>query len=143
MAQNALTGSLPPCWAGLASLASLDASGNYLSGALPEGWKDLATLQEIRLANNNLAVRQGTRVAGASPLRSCSPGPSCAQGNIPPSWARLPSLMAIDLGSNVGVCGAPPEWQAGVRVHIAATNIGQSCIMVNTSSTLVGAVLGQ
>lgn len=59
LAQNALTGGLPPEWGELASLTSLDASSNYLSGGLPEAWKDLTSLQEAQLANNNLGVSRG------------------------------------------------------------------------------------
>ena len=65
------------------------------------------------------------------------------QGPIPPSWAHLPSLTLINLGSNVGVCGGEPSWRAGTQVHIDATSLAQSCIMVNTSGALAGAVLGK
>ena len=50
---------MPPEWAALSSLATLDASSNYLSGALPDTWKYLVSLEELQLASNNLAVSEG------------------------------------------------------------------------------------
>lgn len=136
LAQNALTGGLPPEWGALPSLASLDASGNYLSGGLPEAWFQLANLQELQLASNNLKVRGWRGAAGGggwrrlglgSPACSCRlaerpslthfPKQFCStQGAIPTSWARLPSLTLLELGSNVGLCGSQPDWRAGTQV---------------------------
>lgn len=62
LAQNALTGPLPPQWSSLSSLASLDASSNYLSGPLPDAWRGMDSLQELHLANNNLGVRGGPQL---------------------------------------------------------------------------------
>ncbi|PRW45596.1 surface antigen [Chlorella sorokiniana] len=118
LAQNALRGPLPAQWSSLTSLASLDASSNYLSGPLPDAWRSLDSLQELRLANNNLG------------------------GAVPVSWSELPSLTLLDLSSNLGVCGGQPPWRSGAQVRTDATNIEQSCIMVQTSGTVAGAVLG-
>ena len=80
--------------------------------------------------------------AGTRPEARTPPIP-LPQGPIPSSWARLPSLTLLDLGSNVGVCGSSPPWPASTQVHTDATNMGQSCIMVQTSGTVAGVVLGE
>jgi hypothetical protein len=65
------------------------------------------------------------------------------QGPIPASWATLPSLSRLGLASNVGVCGGQPVWGKNTAVHTEATNVQQSCMMVNTSGTMAAVVLGE
>lgn len=169
VSRNSLTGSLPPEWEALGSLVTLDASSNYLSGGMPDAWKALASVQQLRLASNNLVVRwdggSSPHLFGAgrikqslavkqtqlvlcvlhlSSLMTALCLPFCPQqGPIPASWARLPSLTLLDLGSNVGVCGGQPTWHDGTQAVLDATNVAQSCIMVGTSGVLAGILLGK
>ncbi|PNH04277.1 putative inactive receptor kinase At4g23740-like protein [Tetrabaena socialis] len=83
---NALNGTLPPSWGGLAVLRSLHAETNGLGGALPAEWSALAKLQELGLGGNRLA------------------------GSIPAGWGQgMSSLRFLDLQGNPDLCGPLPD----------------------------------
>jgi hypothetical protein len=162
LAGNAFIGGLPAEWGALSALRALDASSNYLTGPLPDSWHQLAALQQLQLASNNLgvrlcvfaltlAMRTGIFCHGCAHVPTVPTTSSCdsveplplLQGAIPPSWAQLPALHQLTLNSNVGICGGAPQWREGAAVHAEATNLGHSCVMVNTSGTFAGVVLGK
>ena len=83
LADNGLTGSIPPALGSLTSLAELDLDGNALAGPIPGALGALANLRRLSLRENALA------------------------GPIPGALGRLASLDELDLGGN-GMTGPVP-----------------------------------
>jgi len=82
---NQLESILPVSWDVLANLKGVDLSGNKLFGNLPEQWSNLTSLQAIDLSDNNFS------------------------GEIPASWAQLSSLDAASFAGNTALCADNPN----------------------------------
>lgn len=81
-ANNNLKSTLPVEWSSLSSLKGLDVSGNQLYGDLPDSWSSLSSLEALDLSKNQFS------------------------GTIPASWSNLPKISAISLADNPGLCKA-------------------------------------
>jgi hypothetical protein len=68
LSRNALSGPLPPAWAGLALLEVLDLSHNALASSLPEAWGRLAFLASLSLRDNALTGTLPAAWAGQTQL---------------------------------------------------------------------------
>jgi len=92
---NQLESVLPGSWEALAKVKGIDASGNMLYGDLPPQWGSLSSLEALDLSGNNLS------------------------GTIPASWSGLGSLQAASLAGNAQLCADNPDagTDAGVPVY--------------------------
>lgn len=92
---NQLESVLPGSWEALTNVKGIDASGNKLYGDLPPQWSSLSRLEAIDLSENNLS------------------------GTIPASWSELSGLQAASLAGNTQLCADNPNagTDAGVPIY--------------------------
>ena len=85
LAENGLSGKMPPELGKLDRLSSLELAGNQLTGEIPKELGNLGEMQRLKLASNQLT------------------------GSIPSELGNLPNLWALDLGGNKLSGEIPPE----------------------------------
>ena len=91
---NQLESVLPASWEALTKVKGVDMSGNKLYGDLPAEWSNLASLQALDLSENNLS------------------------GAIPASWSQLSALEAASLAGNAQLCTDNPNAGADPSVPV-------------------------
>ena len=94
VASNQLESVLPGSWEALTNVKGIDASGNGLYGDLPSQWSNLSSLEAIDLSDNNLS------------------------GTIPESWAGLGGLQAASLAGNTQLCADNPDAGTDTEVPV-------------------------
>lgn len=138
LAENGLSGSIPPEIGALASLERLDLSSNAVTGVLPAEIGNLRKLEALNLSNTeldgplpaeigdleslvelNLALPDlhPSRIGGPIPpeignlanLRTLGMSGTGMSGPIPPELGNLANVRTFDLGSNALSGSIPPE----------------------------------
>lgn len=95
---NRLSGTLPPEWAELSSLAVMGLNNNRLKGTLPAAWGKLPSLFGVLLSDNTLT------------------------GTLPPTWR----MGFIYVAWNNLTGSLPPSWGAATLLHLAGNNLSGS-----------------
>ena len=110
LAQNDLTGRIPPELGNLSALLSLRLSTNFqLTGPIPPELGNLANLESLTLLNLDLNGPIPPELGNLSALQSLSLYNAGLTGPIPPELGNLTKLTGLDLASN-GLTGRiPPE----------------------------------
>ena len=115
---NRLTGSIPPELGRLAHLSFLDLGANRLTGSIPPELGNLANLDWLQLALNALTGPIPTEFGGLTNLQTLYIFRNALSGPLPRSLLELESLRTLSFGSNDGLC-APgtadfSEWLEGL-----------------------------
>ena len=118
MAENALSGPIPPELGDLYNLTLLDLGGNRLTGSIPPELGNLANLDWLQLAVNALTGPIPTELGGLTNLQTLYIFRNALSGPLPRSLLELESLRTLSFGSNDGLC-APgtadfSEWLEGL-----------------------------
>lgn len=54
----------------------------------------------------------------------------------------MEALSYLQLSNNIALCGGTPPWRTGTALHLANTNLHQSCLLTQASGLVVGVVFG-
>ncbi|KAG5492475.1 hypothetical protein JKF63_01053 [Porcisia hertigi] len=95
-----LRGTLPPSWAELKRLESLDLSFTGVAGTLPPQWGALSSLQYLNLGYNNLSGTLPSDWGFLTSLRELYLNDNRLSGEIPESWLLTKTLEVLDLTNN-------------------------------------------
>ena len=109
LADNNLTGGIPPDLGDLASLGHLDLSGNRLKGAIPGELGALDSLRYLRLSVNDLTGEMPAELGTLELLSELDLRANALTGEIPPELGGLANLEALDLSANDLMGGIPSE----------------------------------
>ncbi|XP_061972170.1 cuscuta receptor 1-like isoform X3 [Populus nigra] len=100
MANNSLTGCIPPCFRNMSSLAYLDLSNNHMSCELLE--HNLPTsLWFLKLSNNNFKGRLPLSVLNMTDLRYLFLDGNKFRGQVPGTFSFESSLEWLDISNNL------------------------------------------
>ena len=110
LADNNLTGELPPELGNLSQLQHLLLEHNNLTGELPPELGNLPELQLLRLDVNNLTGELPPELGNLSELRHLSLYGNVLTGELPQSLTRLERLEFLLFDGNAGLC-APESLQ--------------------------------
>ncbi|PWA74510.1 inflorescence meristem receptor-like kinase 2 [Artemisia annua] len=100
LSYNAFSGSIPPSFALLPSLAFLALEHNNLSGPIPDTWK-FGQLTSLTVDHNFLSGNIPTSLSKMSNLEKINLGHNHINGIIPNEFANLSKLQLLDLSNNV------------------------------------------
>lgn len=109
LADNNLTGEIPPDLGDLASLGHLDLSGNRPKGAIPVEVGELDSLRYLRLSVNDLTGEIPAEPGTLELLSELDLRANALTGEIPPELGGLKNLEALDLSANDLMGGIPSE----------------------------------
>ena len=109
MADNALTGVIPPNLGNTAELQDLDLGGNELTGSIPPQLGSLAKLNNLDLGNNKLTGSIPSELGGLVELRRLWLQDNALTGSIPPELGDLSKLFWMWMGANELTGAIPPE----------------------------------
>lgn len=110
LADNGLTGSVPPELSSLSSLLNLDLSQNRLSGKIPSELGSLSGLLNLDLSENRFGGQIPPELASLSGLLHLNLATNVLIGEIPPELGKLPGLVNLDLRDNRLDGEIPPEF---------------------------------
>ena len=118
MAENTLSGPIPPELGDLYNLTVLGLGANRLTGSIPPELGNLANLYWLQLAGNALTGPIPTEFGGLTNLQTLHIVRNALSGPLPRSLLELESLRTLTFGSNDGLC-APgtadfSEWLEGL-----------------------------
>ena len=106
---NGLTGTIPPEFGGLANLEVLRLSRNSLRGVIPPELGGLANLEVLQLDRNLLRGRIPPGIGGLANLQVLWLHRNELTGPIPPELRASRSLSSLDFGGN-SLSGVIPSW---------------------------------
>ncbi len=106
---NSLTGPIPPQLGRLAQLDTLDLGLNGLTGPIPPELGALSQLRTLRLPENSLTGPIPLELAGLVQLRELDLSGNSFTGPIPPELGNLPNLEELSLTRNELTGSIPPE----------------------------------
>ncbi|KAL1556055.1 putative LRR receptor-like serine/threonine-protein kinase [Salvia divinorum] len=109
LAQNYLTGSLPPSIANLSRMQYLSIGINPLSGELPKELGRLADLRSLAIGTSNYSGPLPSELVNCTRLEELWIDSSGVSGEIPLSFARLQN-MKIMFSSDVAFTGQIPDF---------------------------------
>ena len=109
LADNRLTGAIPPELGNLANLESLSLYGNDLSGTIPPELRKLANLQWLDLDGNALSGAIPPELDNLAGLETLWLSGNDLSGEIPPELGNLANLWSLDLDYNNLTGEIPPE----------------------------------
>ena len=109
LANNQLSGELPPELGSLSNLTSLYLSDNQLTGAIPPELGNLSNLTSLELGNSQLSGNIPPELGSLSNLRYLKLDYSKLTGHIPPELGSLSNLELLALGGNQLSGSIPPE----------------------------------
>ena len=109
LANNNLSGPIPPELASLSSLQELSLSNNDLSGRIPPELGNLSSLVELFLHSNQLIGSVPPELGRLSALEQLFLSGNELSGRIPPELGSIPSLQRLGLSSNDLVGPIPTE----------------------------------
>ena len=109
LAQNGLSGAIPPALSQLTHLQELDLGQNKLSGTIPPELIHLTNLQELNLNFNELNGVIPLELAQLTNLQSLHLADNELSGGIPPELAQLTNLQSLFLSRNELSGGIPLE----------------------------------
>ncbi|MCY3943889.1 MAG: leucine-rich repeat domain-containing protein [Gemmatimonadetes bacterium] len=109
LADNQLTGGIPPELGNLENLEELRLQANNLTGSIPAELLDLENLKVLYLFKNSLNGPLPPKLGDLSKLRRLWLGGNRLGGPIPPEIGDLDSLRYLDLADNQLTGGIPPE----------------------------------
>jgi len=107
IADNRLTGAIPPELGRLERLAQLDMSRNALTGPIPPEFGELAELRLLWLSDNRLSGKIPPQLGRLGKLTQLHLGLNSLTGSIPPELGGLRSLRGLRLARN-GLEGSIP-----------------------------------
>ncbi|WPT13198.1 Leucine-rich repeat receptor-like serine/threonine-protein kinase BAM2 [Picochlorum sp. SENEW3] len=109
LAQNAISGFVPPQISNVDALEYLSFSGNQLESILPVSWDVLANLKGVDLSGNNLFGDLPEEWSKLTNLEAIDLSENNFTGEIPASWATLPNLAAASFAGNAELCKDNPN----------------------------------
>ena len=109
LAENQLTGEIPPELGGLSNLTGLWLSENQLTGEIPPELGGLSNLTGLWLSENQLTGEIPTELGDLSNLTGLGLGGNQLTSEIPPELGRLGFLRRLLLHSNRLTGEIPPE----------------------------------
>lgn len=109
LAQNEISGFVPPQISNVDALEYLSFSGNQLESILPVSWDVLANLKGVDLSGNNLFGDLPEEWSKLTNLEAIDLSGNNFTGQIPASWATLPNLAAASFAGNVELCKDNPN----------------------------------
>ncbi|KAH0464523.1 hypothetical protein IEQ34_007309 [Dendrobium chrysotoxum] len=101
LSRNALSGDIPVALIGLGSLSYLDLSSNFLTGTVPSEIGALRQLKTLILANNSLTGSIPRQLGNLSSLVTLDLGFNSLSGALSRGLNKLRSLRNLNLGSNL------------------------------------------
>ncbi|PKU64150.1 putative LRR receptor-like serine/threonine-protein kinase [Dendrobium catenatum] len=101
LSRNALSGNIPVALIGLGSLSYLDLSSNFLTGTVPSEIGALRQLKTLILANNSLTGSIPRELGNLSSLVTLDLGFNSLSGTLSRGLNKLRSLRNLNLGSNL------------------------------------------
>eukprot|EP00873_Tetraselmis_striata_P018956 jgi/Tetstr1/439220/TSEL_027662.t1 len=117
VADNSLTGQLPPELGAHPSLFQLDAGGNAIAGLLPPEWSSLRLLRRLSLRGNRLSGTLPPAWSALTALQRLELQGNALRGPLPPTWAALSRLQHLLLTNNRLTGELPVEWSHFDAVH--------------------------
>lgn len=124
ISKTAIGGAIPAEIAGLDALQNFMSFTNKLSGELPDVWDQMASLKLIQIYDDNDATKRQMNITGALPasIGRCKTLTSVwlynlnLTGNIPESWASLPtSVLQVRIMGNRLTGVVPADFQAHAK----------------------------
>ena len=109
LANNKLTGSLPPELGSLSQLFFLGLPSNEITGPIPPELGNLSNLWHFTLPFNNLTGPIPREFGGLASLKTLELADNDVTGPIPPTLGRLIKLTYLDLAYNDLTGPVPPE----------------------------------
>ncbi len=109
LAQNQLSGPVPPELGQLRSLDHLNLGGNHLTGQLPPELGNLFNLEEFHLWENRLTGRIPPELGNLRKLVSLVVDRNFLRGEIPSELGGLSNLVTLSMRSNRLSGSIPPE----------------------------------
>ncbi len=107
--ENSLYGHIPPELGSLGELQSLRLAGNLLAGTIPPTLGELTKLEVLWLRRNLLAGSIPTELANLTELTSLRLDQNELEGQIPSQLADLTNLITLNLGWNNLTGPIPPQ----------------------------------
>ncbi|PKA66022.1 putative LRR receptor-like serine/threonine-protein kinase [Apostasia shenzhenica] len=107
MANNNLSGRLPPSIAGFKSLKYLDISNNVFSGEIPKDIGVLRSIQNLSLAGNDFSGPLPESIGELASIRSIDLSHNSLSGSLPSSLKDLGTLVSLNLSFNAFEKGVP------------------------------------
>ena len=118
LAENRLTGAIPPELGSLTELQRLELSQNRLTGPIPVELGSLANLQELSLQGNRLSGPIPTSLGDLADLRRLLLSGNRLSGQVPSQLGDLADLQQLRLSGNQ-LTGCVPEGMRGVATTIS------------------------
>ncbi len=109
LAENGLTGPIPPELGNLTSLRNLNLGGTSLTGPIPPELGDLTSLRDLNLDRNGLTGLIPPELGNLTNLLFLNLNSNDLTGLVPPELGNLTSLRELRLHSNYLTRSIPPE----------------------------------
>ena len=104
LANNQVSGFLPPQLSAVEDLEYISVRGNNLESPLPSSWSELSNVRGIDVGNNNLYGDLPSDWSDLNSLVALDLSGNDFSGEIPESWNTLPNLEAFSVADNQGLC---------------------------------------
>lgn len=120
-----LQGTLPPSWAALRALITVQLDANQIWGSLPPQWSALTRLTTLSLSYNQLSGNLPESYSKLSRLTGMYLDTNQLSGTLPPSWSRLTNLTSLWLNSNSLYGPLPRTWSSLTGLQVLALSDNQ------------------
>ncbi|XP_017221633.2 putative receptor-like protein kinase At3g47110 [Daucus carota subsp. sativus] len=100
LADNQISGSIPPDISKFINLIFLSLEGNNFTGIIPPEITELGKLQRVLLSNNRFSGNIPASIGNLSMLDEIHLQNNDLNGMIPPSFGNCPMLVLLDLSQN-------------------------------------------